>query len=612
MLSVMTDNISLRASQQDGTYPRPQLLRTNWLDLNGTWEFQYDDKNVGLEQGWAKSAKKFEHEIVVPFPPESKMSGIEDTTFHRVLWYRRGISVEELQQLIGLGCPAFVLHFGAVDYVADVWINGNHVASHSGGHTPFEVTISAADVQDGLIVTVRAEDDPHDLEQPRGKQDWQLEPHVIWYNRTSGIWQTVWLESVPDAHITNIKWTPEPREGRVKLAYELSKVPPQGATIEVTISYGESYLASNIVSVSRARGEAILDVPALKNGQDESYLWSPNNPVLIDAQITLQVKNESPDSIASYFGFRTVGADGGDFLLNDRPHYITGVLSQGFWPESNLTAPSADALRAEVELIKKLGFTTARVHQKVEDPRLHFWADKLGLMIWVEMPSAYEFSNTTAARLMKEWQAVVERDMSHPSVVAWVPINESWGVQHIAHTKSQQDLARALYHFTKALDPTRLVISNDGWEHIQSDLYTIHDYENDVPTVASRYATEASTRASLDGLAPNGRRMLVGTVAEAQYTQNAPMILSEFGGVSVANKADGAWGYQELGTNDELGQHLSELVKAIRTGSGLSGIVYTQLTDTGQETNGLTDAYRNPKLPTEFLYEVFSGKINAR
>ena len=352
----------------------------------------------------------------------------------------------------------------------------------------------------------------------------------------------------------------------------------------------------------------MIGIPALgtEQGWDE-LLWRPDRPVLIDARIEL-IAGETTDVVTSYLGLRWVETVGGEFLVNGRPCAIRGVLSQGYWPQSHLAAPSADALRAEVELIQELGFNTARLHQKVEDPRLLYWADRLGLLVWTELPSAFQHSDAAVTRLTREWADVIRRDSSHPSVVAWVPLNESWAVRQIAVDARQQAFARTLYHLTKALDGTRPVISNDGWEHTQSDLLTLHDYENDHEKLTARYGTPEAVAAALVGIAPFGKRVLVGTEAEAAATASAPAVLSEFGGVSFTPDLEvDAWGYRLVGTPDDLDRHLSGIFGALNASTGLAGWVYTQLTDTVQETNGLADENRVPKLPAARIREIVRG-----
>jgi beta-galactosidase/beta-glucuronidase len=610
MLHGMTDALMPPASAQDGRYPRPQLVRPRWLELSGEWRFAFDDADEGVSHGWQLDPDAIRGTIIVPFPPESVASGIGDTDYHRVLWYRRTVTPGELEAVgHGAGRRA-LLHFGAVDYRAEVWANGSLVARHEGGHTPFTAELPMT--QGDIDIVVRVEDDPHDLAQPRGKQDWERHPHVVWYDRTSGIWQPVWLESVPRQHVTRLSWRSDVARAQASIDLEVAEDVAPGTRLRVALRLSGTLLAEHTVLVTTRRSTVVLDIPVLRNGQTlDRYLWSPEHPVLVDADLALEAPGGEPDVMASYLGIRDVATSAGRFLLNGRPHHIRGVLSQGYWPTSHLAAPSADALRAEVELIKQLGFTTVRLHQKIEDPRLLYWADRLGLLVWAEMPSGYEFSDTAAARIVAEWTDVVRRDSSHPSIVVWVPVNESWGVQHVATEPRQQDLVRALYHLTHALDGSRLVVSNDGWEHTRSDLLTVHDYENDAARLLVSYEDARAVRRSVEQFAANGRRMLVGTEEEAGLTAAAPVVLSEFGGVSIEHDAPDSWGYRVVPPH-QFEQHLSGLLRAAAASEGLAGWCYTQLTDTGQETNGLVDAQRIPKLPVDRIRALVLGDARGR
>jgi beta-galactosidase/beta-glucuronidase len=600
------DISAFAATSQDGMYPRPQLVRVAWYDLSGSWGFAYDEDDEGLAAAWATTEPEFPHTIQVPFPPESPASGIGDTGYHRVLWYRRSVTREEVGAAGHAAGRRLLIHFGAVDYRADVWVDGHHLIRHEGGHTPFTVEVPAG-LNDFEIV-VRVEDDPHDLAQPRGKQDWELHPHVVWYHRTSGIWQQVWLESVPPRHLSRITWRPDLAAGEVRLEVELEAVPQPGASLQVTLSCGRTPLAEVRAGVTSQRTRIVLPIAQLRNGQAmDELLWSPEHPTLIDAVVRLDVPGQESDLAYSYLGLRSVGSDGGQLLLNERPYPVRGVLSQGYWPQSHLAAPHAGALRAEVELIKELGFTTVRVHQKIEDPRFLYWADRIGLLIWEEMPSAYEFSDTANARLISEWAEAVRRDSSHPSIVAWVPFNESWGVQYVGSDARQRDFVRAVYHLTRSIDDSRLVISNDGWEHVRSDLLTVHDYQNDAARLRASYGDVRQLRESLHGVAPSGRRTYVGTPDETLWTENAPAVLSEFGGVSVDPVGTGNWGYRHVDSIATFQAHLIGLFETVRGCGGLAGWCYTQLTDTGQETNGLADEHRVPKLPAPLIRAIVRG-----
>lgn len=588
------------ASRQDGTYPRPLRVRASWTSLDGEWEFAFDDDDRGRGERWHEgaAADRFDRRIQVPFVPESDASGIGDCGFHPVVWYRR-----VFRTFSGHG-ERTLLHIGALDDTAEVWVDGTHVGSHVGGQTSFTLDLTDAleDSEDHLLV-IRAADDPTQSEFPRGKQDWLHRPHEIWYERSTGIWRSVWLEVVPEVHITDTVWMYDPGRGCVDFAVELSSTPPAGWVLEVRLEFeGEPLGAVRVLATTDlVRGS--VDLATLRNTQHrEQYLWSPSNPRLVDIDVTLRDETDAvSDEIATYCGLRTVGVDRGRFLLNDRPFFVRSVLEQGYWPESQLTAPSPAHYRAEVELIRSLGFTAVRVHQKTEDPRFHFWADRLGLLVWGESAAPYGFSARGATRVVAEWAEIVKQYRGHPSIVTWVPVNESWGVQDLAHTAPQRALVSALTSLTHALDPSRPVVSNDGWEHVGGDLITIHDYTTEPAALAARYATWEALATSLEGMGPSGRRpLLTGSLA-----QDATVMVSEFGGISYADES--TWGYATVSTSSAYEDILTQLFGALSSSPFLAGICYTQLTDTLQEANGLLLADRTPKLPIETLRRIVTG-----
>jgi beta-galactosidase/beta-glucuronidase len=565
-------------------------VRERWIDLSGPWQFAHDDDDVGLHEGWVSRTDCFTRTIQVPFPPESHASGVADPAFHPVVWYRRTVAIQPADRAGGL-----LLHFGAVDYRAQVWVNGQLVAQHEGGHTPFSANISGA-LRPGpeQELVVRAEDRPDDLAQPRGKQDWEPQPHRIWYQRTTGIWQPVWLEPVAPTHIAELRWTPDLERGLLGLQVQLSAPPPRPLTLRIQLSLRGVSLADDTVTMERAelRREIALEPGAMAMSRD-GLLWSPRTPNLVDATLTLSDGGQELDRVLSYAGLRSVGVDGGRFLLNGRPFYLRLVLSQGYWPESHLAAPNDAALRREVELVKELGFNGVRMHQKVEDPRFLYWCDRLGLLVWGEMANAYVFSTTAIERLTREWLEVLRRDYSHPCVVAWVPLNESWGVPDLAHSPTQQAYVQGLYYLTKALDPTRPVIGNDGWEHLVGDIWGVHDYALDGATLRERYGTSEAVERTFSAVQPHYRTILL------PHGQRAgqPVMLTEWGGISYApDPGRPFFGYGTVATTDAYLARYGELVTAILDSPVIAGFCYTQLTDTEQETNGLLTAERTHKL----------------
>lgn len=619
-MSTPIEGTALRASQGDGTYPRPQLVRPAWADLCGAWDFAADPDDVGRDARWfdlpAGADDPFTRQIQVPFPPESRLSGIGDP-HHHVVWYRRTLGAADLERAgHGLQGDRVLLHLGAVDHAADVWLGGVHLGRHVGGQTPFafDVTGVVAGAEGDLALVVRAEDDPLDVAQPRGKQDWRPEPHSIWYHRTTGIWQPVWLEAVPRLHLAELAWRADVPAGSVHATVRLSERPRHAVVVRVRVAHEGEVLAEQWVRTVEQDVRVAVDLPTQHNGQRyEELLWSPERPTLLDAWVDVvpadgasgdAATRGSGDAVASYLGLRTVAVAHGVFLLNDRPYPLRSVLEQGYWEESHLAAPSADALRREVELIKELGFNSARVHQKAEDPRFLFWADRLGLTLWGETANAYAFSPRSVQLLATEWAELVRRDLSHPSIVTWVPLNESWGVQHIAHDPAQRHYSLGLAHLTRALDPTRPVVSNDGWEHTDSDIWSIHDYAERGDVLRARYGTPEAVRALLDGIGPAGRRVRLVDVPD----RGQPLMLTEFGGVSYAGGRDDAWGYSTATSDEDFEARVGDLLDAVRACPPIAGFCWTQLTDTGQETNGLLHADRTPKLPIATLRRLVTGE----
>jgi len=586
-------------SRQDGTHPRPQLLRERWCDLSGLWSFAFDDDDLGERDRWWTSPR-FADVIRVPFPPESAASGIADTAHHRVSWYQRSFGATEIAAAGHGPSRRLMLRFGAVDYRARVWIDGQLAGFHEGGHTPFSIDVThLLNSDENHELVVRAEDDANDVAQPRGKQDWRENPHSIWYHRTSGIWQPVWLESVPDVSIEMLSWTSDPVDASARVRLTLSRPPGEALSVRVGLTLDGWKVAEISAMTDPTDVDITLSIPALLNGQAyEELLWSPEKPRLIDAVIEV-----GEDRVASYLGIRTVSVERGSFLLNDRPYYLRSVLEQGYWPDTHLAAPSSEALREEVQLIKDLGFNAARLHQKFEDPRFLFWADRLGLILWGEAPATFTFTPTAMERTVREWLEVVRRDISHPSIAVWVPLNESWGVQHLARNPRMVHFARSLVDLTKALDPTRPVVSNDGWEQVDTDIVAIHDYEIRPEVIADRYRNRDSVSRMIAGHGPAGRRL----VLEGDIDK-APIMLTEFGGIAYdVDDADGAWGYTAANSSEHFAGMLTELFAAVHAADALVGFCYTQLTDTLQEANGLLSSNRRVKIPIERIRAAVIG-----
>jgi beta-galactosidase/beta-glucuronidase len=570
------------------------------MSLNGEWEFALD-RDASFS---GPDDVPWGQRINVPFAPESPASGINETGFFKASWYRRRAALPPLA-----AHHRRLLHFGAVDYRATVWVDGILCGEHYGGYTPFTIDVTSLAHSDCEIV-VLAEDDPLDLAQPRGKQDWQLEPHSIWYPRTSGIWQTVWIEDVPDTWIGRVAFTPDLARWEVGLEVWLEGEFADGLHLSATLTSSGKVLAADsyLVVKGEVHRRIALSDPGIDDSRNE-LLWSPHAPTLIDVQLALHDgKGEVTDQVSSYAALRSATVQGDRFLLNSRPYVLRMVLDQGYWPDTGLTAPDDKALRSDVELAKAMGFNGVRKHQKIEDPRYLYWCDILGLAVWEEMPSAYRFTRDSVERVSREWIAAIARDYSHPCIVAWVPINESWGVPNLPDNPRERHYVQALYHLTKTLDPTRPVIGNDGWESVATDIIGIHDYDDKPDRLRRRYRADEVLPRLFKRERPGGRLLVL---AGSQHA-DLPLMLTEFGGIALARATtEGAWGYSKCETPAQFAEQYTALLNVVRELGILSGFCYTQFADTYQEANGLVYADRTPKIPLAQIAAATSGASAA-
>lgn len=574
-------------------YPRPQFARKDWLSLNGEWDFTFDDEDVGEEEQWYRADAKglFSRVIQVPFAFQSKLSGIEDPSFHDVVWYRRTFEVPE-----GWNGKRIVLHFGAVDYLAKVWVNGQLVAVHEGGHTPFQADITPSLIKGNNTIILRAEDFSRDVTLPRGKQYWLEQSAAIFYTRTTGIWQSVWLEPLSAVHLSKTMMTPDIDRNEIRLRTFLQGFKSADPLkLRITVSYDGEVIAEDQYMLKNAEQ---LRAIGLGDFADHGLgrLWSPEHPNLYDIQFQLLRNEEVIDEAASYFGMRKVSIENGKLCLNNRPYFQRLVLDQGYFPDGILTAPTDEELKRDAQLTKEMGFNGVRKHQKTEDPRFLYWCDKLGLLVWSEAANAYEYSEEYVRRFTKEWQEIIERDYNHPCIVTWVPLNESWGVPNVQIDTRQQQHGLAMYHLTKSLDEMRPVVYNDGWEHMTTDLVTIHDYESHQEVLEDRYATaESSVNAML-----TNRKIFVGG---ASY-QGQPILVSEFGGIAFKKSEWEGWGYSGAENEEDFLMKLKAVVDPMFTSPVIQGYCYTQLTDVEQEINGLLTYDRQPKAPLEAIRNI--------
>lgn len=586
-------------------YPRPQLRRAEWTSLDGPWRFALDDDRRFHER--RPEGAEWTHTIEVPFAPEAARSGIGDTSFHHGGWYEREVDIPPPE-----GGERVLLHFGAVDYRARVWVNGRYAGSHEGGHTPFCFEITRFLRAEGpQTITVQALDDPFELAKPRGKQDWELHPHSIWYPRTTGIWQTVWLERVPETFVEQVRWTSYLRSWEIGCEVFVGGTPRCDLRVRVTLYAGTKVLLDDTYTViaCEVHRRIALSDPGIDDFRNK-LLWSPESPHLLEARLELlDGEGRAIDTVYSYTALRAVSLQHDRFLLNGRPYYLRMVLDQGYWPDTLMTPPSVEAIQRDIALVKAMGFNGVRKHQKIEDPRFLHLADRMGLLVWEEMPSAYRFTHEAVERVVREWTEVIDRDYSHPCVVVWVPFNESWGVPDLPEKDAHRHCVQALYHLTKTLDPTRPVVGNDGWEATATDIIGIHDYDGSPRRLFERYGPRADLEALFVRRRPGGRLLTI----EGYPHKGQPVMLTEFGGIAIKKKEAPSrhWGYTWSDDWNDLAQRYRALLRVVNQIELFAGFCYTQLTDTFQEANGLLTADRRPKVPLEEIRAATRGGVES-
>lgn len=570
-------------------YPRPQFRRDDWIALNGVWEFEFDDDDSGVARNLPAGRTALSGTINVPFTYEYEASGIGETQPHEIVWYRRTFTPGAAQLR-----RRALLCFNACDWRATVWVNGRFAAEHEGGFAPFSADITPLLKRGENVIVVRCYD-PLDPAIPRGKQSWKG-PFGCWYVPNTGIWQSVWLEFFDGDCIS--EWTCTPDVDGYQFSGELTTLYGAADELEIELGYRGNVVKRQKFTLDGRRTRWCVSLMEL-DFVDESFLWSPERPNLFTFELRLLKGGRVLDVVHTRQGLRKISIDeSGNICLNNARYYQRLILDQGYWKESGLTPPSAEAVKKDIELAKAAGFNGARKHQKFEDPYFYYYADELGFLAWCEMPSAYHFSAGTVAAQMREWQEIVRAARNFTCIVCYVPLNESWGVRKILSDGAQQDYARSLYYITKALDPSRLVSTNDGWENLDAtDLITVHDYAYDSSQFAQKYSGEG-----YDDLYPSSRKLM----AEGCYYGGQPVLFTEFGGIALAKcEGDGKWGYNSgAKSEEEFFARLENLMQGIRQ-CAFQGFCYTQLTDVQQEVNGLFDESRRPKADLARLKEIF-------
>ncbi len=570
-------------------YPRPQFRRNKWLNLNGKWDFKFDDSDLGIKNGY-KDVFVPDYKINVPFSYETKLSGINIKSIHKIMWYHREFEINDNSKNV-------ILHFGAVDYQCTIYVNGIEALTHIGGNVSFKGDITKYCMTGkSNHLTLRVFDDLEDMDMPRGKQYWEEVPESIYYTRTSGIWQTVWIEQVDKYHLSRIKMIPDIDESKVDFTYYLSDY-QNGLKLKTKIIFKQETIFEDEVNIDDLiiKKEIFL---ASKFKNIKETFWSPESPNLFDVELSIMKDNRTLDLVSSYFGMRKISIADGVLKLNNENYYMRLVLDQGYYPDSLLTSPNDEYLVKDILLTKEMGFNGVRKHQKIEEEQYLYYADKYGLIVWEELPSAYAFNSISRKNLSLEWTEAINRDINHPCIVAWVPMNESWGVDNLENSKEQSDFLNEMYYLTKKLDSSRLVISNDGWEHSITDLFTIHDYESDCKKIKNRYSKLENVLSSKPGFKP--------LFNPGYKYQNQPILVTEFGGISFQQNGSNGWGYSHAKDSKDFEERLQNVVQPIVDSPLIQGFCYTQLTDVEQEINGLLTYDRKPKISIEHIKKIIS------
>jgi hypothetical protein len=565
MASTMITNSNTQAIPRP-EHPRPDFERANWLNLNGKWQFAESDTTLDLDK------VDFKEQILVPFARESPLSGINRKGFVKNVWYKRTF------QKPNWNAPRTKLHIDACDWQTTIWVNNEKVGTYVGGNSPisFDITNYLKDGENTVIV--HAYDDTKGGIQGTGKQAHTENSAGIFYTRTTGIWQTVWLEGVGEASVENFHVVPD--------------VANKKFSIQAEIKNGDPSYKLRVTAYDNGKEVAVGEAPAIwRNARLElniksPKLWSVESPFLYDLKIELLDGNKVLDSVKSYAGLRDVAIKGRAILINGKPVFQRLVLDQGFYPDGTWTAPSDEALKNDIVLSKEAGFNGARLHQKVFEPRFLYWADKLGYLCWGEYPN-YGLNHKDARGerpYLEEWSRIVQRDRNHPAIIGWCPFNET--------PKEAGPLQDSTFAITKILDPTRPVIDTSGYIHSLQfpEVMDAHDYDQNPVTFAARW-----------------KNLVTGADLPARYASSIPAIpffLSEYGGIGWDTGS--GWGYgSNPKTEEEFFARLKGLTEALTSNPGMFGFCYTQLTDVEQERNGIFTYDRKPKFDLKKFKAIF-------
>ncbi len=576
-------------------HPRPDMLRETWQNLNGEWQFAFDPKDKGLEEDW-HTRDSLPRTITVPYPVESELSGIHELDPPEVCWYLKRFDLGHKLDWRGPGPKSrLLLRFGAVDYHATVWLNNIKLGRHTGGYTPFTFDVTDAVRPTDNILVVRVFDSL-DRMQVRGKQSPSGEPHMIMYETVTGIWQTVWIEKTGDPYIKGFRFTPAKGLSGGKFKLNLSRQDPEARPqITVISPDGKEELGSRV----SWRGLTA------KWHNEITQPWSPDYPALYTVKLALLDKDDQViDRVSSYVGVRAIETRGDEIFLNGQRFYQKLLLDQGYFPGGIYTPEKDGIMREDIEMYRRMGFNGLRKHQKIEDPRFLYWCDRLGLVVWEEMPSLgfgrpRGVPEWAMQSFEKEWREAIRRDYNHPSIIAWTVFNESWGVYGMVWSNKIRDWAHEMVQLTREEAPSRLVVDNSGGYHFDTDVWDFHHYLSTAEKsrwLYQKYDFDKGDRLGTGWYLMSlirGKPVLPIFAPGARY-EGQPVVLSEYGGFGFY-RTEGEKGLLELYRDYTL---------AIKDYPYIKGYCYTQPYDVQQEKNGLMTFERKPKVGPEKIRQI--------
>lgn len=551
-------------------HPNPQFVRKEWLNLNGEWEFEIDGGKNGVAKKFYERTS-FDGRINVPFCPESELSGIGNKDFMPAVWYRKTFELPDYKK-----SKRTVIHFGAVDYFTMLYINGKSVGTHTGGYDAFEFDITDFVNAGENVITLYVEDDIGNPNQPNGKQSVLYESHGCYYTRTTGIWQTVWLEFVPNEYINAVKFVSDISNCSVYVEAQVCG----NAQLNAQVFYENGCVGT--ASAFPSGGTVMLNIPL-----SSLHLWEIGNGRLYDVKLSY-----GDDEVESYFGMRSIGFSDGKFLLNGKPVFQRLVLDQGFYPDGIYTAPDEALFERDIKLALDMGFNGARLHQKVFESRCLYYCDKMGYIVWSEFPNwGIDYSDAVSIYgILNQWVRTVKAQINHPSIITWCPFNETWDYKY---RRQDNRLIETVYRITKMLDPTRPCVDTSGNYHTVTDIFDVHDYNQDPKKFKADY----------DKLMTEN--ILTDRFSDRQHYSGEPVMISEYGGIQWDFDNVGVgWGYGVPESEQEFYERYEKLTKAILQNDKIFGFCYTQLYDVEQERNGLYTYDRRVKFDADLIKRI--------